>query len=111
MQDTAIQGSGTSQLMTKSGKSGNMPKGTILKLLKINAIVLYPFVLYCDPEPSEEITKHEEVHLEQIRRLGVIKFYTRYVLEYFQGRKRGMSHYQAYRNISFEREAYNLFKN
>lgn len=49
---------------------------------------------------------HEQVHLKQIKREGVFRFYTRYLLEYFKGRKNGLTHYQAYRNISYEREAY-----
>jgi hypothetical protein len=78
-----------------------------LKPLKINAIVLYPFVLYCDAKPSDEILKHEEIHLNQIKRDGVMGFYVQYLREYFMGRKQGLSHDQAYRNISYEKEAYN----
>ncbi|MFP5385508.1 MAG: hypothetical protein ACLGHN_05475 [Bacteriovoracia bacterium] len=78
----------------------------LLKVLKINAIVLYPFVLYCDKHPSKEIIVHEHVHLSQMRKDGVIRFYCRYLKEYFQGRLNGLSHYQAYRSISYEREAF-----
>lgn len=87
----------------------NINNCRFLRIFKINAIVLYPFVLYCDRDPSDEIKRHEEVHLNQIRRLGMMKFYRQYLLEYWQGRRKGLTHYQAYRNISFEREAYNLF--
>lgn len=78
----------------------------ILKPLKINAIVLYPFVLYCDPEPDQKIISHEQVHLDQIKQDGVLKFYSKYLWEYLKGRKNGLSHYEAYRNISYEREAF-----
>ncbi len=77
-----------------------------LKFFKINAIVLYPFVLYCDSQPDTLIVMHESIHLKQIKRDGVIRFYTRYLVEYFKGRQSGMTHYQAYRNISYEKEAY-----
>lgn len=77
-----------------------------LKPFQINAIVLYPFVLYCDPNPSPDIITHEQVHLDQIKRTGVLKFYSRYVWEYLKGRKEGLNHFAAYRNISFEKEAY-----
>lgn len=80
----------------------------ILKPLKINAIVLYPFVLYCDPEPDAKIISHEQVHLDQIKRDGVLKFYSKYLWEYLKGRKRGLSHYEAYRNISYEEEAFRV---
>lgn len=78
----------------------------ILKPFKINAIVLYPFVFYCAPNPSADIITHEQVHFDQIKQLGILKFYGKYLWEYFQGRKLGLSHYEAYRNISFEKEAY-----
>lgn len=77
-----------------------------LKLLNINAIVLYPVVLYADKYPSPDVAIHEQVHLDQIKRIGAFKFYTQYLYEYLDGRRIGLNHYQAYRNISFEREAY-----
>jgi hypothetical protein len=78
----------------------------ILKPFKINAIVLYPFVLYCDKDPSETILRHEQVHLEQIKKDGFFTFYRRYLWEYYLGRRKGLTHDEAYRNISYEREAY-----
>ena len=78
----------------------------LLKFFKINAIVLYPFVLYCDKKPPDEVVTHEHVHLSQIKKDGVIFFYYQYLKQYFQGRYRGLSHYEAYRNISYEKEAY-----
>lgn len=74
----------------------------------INAIVIYPFVLYCEADPLEKIIKHENVHLHQIKRDGVGTFYKRYLMEYFKNRFSGMDHDQAYRNISYEREAYRV---
>lgn len=49
--------------------------------------------------------KHENMHIEQIRRLGVVRFYTQYFLEYLSGRLRGKGHWDAYAQISFEIEA------
>lgn len=77
-----------------------------LRLFKINAIVLYPFVLYQEKNPPAIIVAHEKVHLRQIKEIGVFKFYVQYLMEYAHGRRKGMSHYEAYRNISFEKEAY-----
>ena len=77
-----------------------------LKPFNINAIVLYPFILYCDKNPVEEVIRHELVHIQQIKKLGVGKFYALYLWEYCQGRRQGLTHDEAYRNISFEREAY-----
>jgi hypothetical protein len=49
---------------------------------------------------------HEQIHVNQIKKDGIVKFYGRYLWEYFQGRKQGLTHYQAYRNISYEKEAF-----
>lgn len=77
-----------------------------LRYFNINAIVIYPFVLYQDRVPSSSILAHEAVHLRQIKDAGALKFYSKYIFEYLKGRKRGLSHYEAYRNISYEIEAY-----
>ncbi len=73
---------------------------------RINGIVLWPFLLYADRDPHAVIMNHEEIHIDQLKRNGVVKFYLAYLREYFQGRRIGLTHDQAYRNISFEREAY-----
>lgn len=77
-----------------------------LRWFGINGIVLWPFILYAERDPDPFIMNHESIHLEQIRRSGVLKFYAQYLSEYFRGRKKGLSHDEAYRNISFEKEAY-----
>jgi hypothetical protein len=48
---------------------------------------------------------HELVHIRQYRKLGWLRFLWAYGVEYFAGRLQGLSHRQAYRAISFEREA------
>ena len=55
---------------------------------------------------SEALLKHELTHVRQMRDLGVIRFGWRYLREYFGNRLGGMSADDAYRNISFEREAF-----
>lgn len=77
-----------------------------LRLFRINGIVLWPFLFYADADPNPIIRNHEEIHLEQLRQKGIMKFYFQYLAEYFQGRLKGLKHDEAYRNISFEREAY-----
>lgn len=77
-----------------------------LRWIGINGIVLWPFVLYADKEPHAQICNHESIHLDQIKRTGVLRFYRRYLSEYLAGRRQGLSHNEAYLNISFEREAY-----
>lgn len=57
-------------------------------------------------ELLERVVRHELVHVAQYRRDGVWGFLLRYGTEYLRGRLAGMSHGEAYRGISYEREAY-----
>ena len=54
---------------------------------------------------SERLLRHERVHVEQWRRLGVLGFLTRYLRSYFAARLRGYGHWAAYRRIPLEAEA------
>jgi len=58
------------------------------------------------PAELEVVLRHEMVHVRQMEQLGVPRFLWRYLGEYVRNRLRGMSHDQAYRAISFEREAF-----
>jgi hypothetical protein len=53
----------------------------------------------------EQLLRHELVHVQQIARLGALRFYWRYLAEFVALRRRGLSAAEAYRNISFEMEA------
>lgn len=53
-----------------------------------------------------QLLRHELVHVQQIARLGVMRFYWRYVVEYVSLRRRGFSSAEAYQKISFETEAF-----
>lgn len=48
---------------------------------------------------------HELVHIRQWEEHGVVGFLTRYLVDYLRGRRRGLNHWQAYRQITFEHEA------
>ena len=48
---------------------------------------------------------HELAHVDQYRRRGLLAFLAAYLGEYLEGRRRSLSHRQAYLEISFEREA------
>ena len=54
----------------------------------------------------DRLLRHELVHIRQIARHGVVAFYVRYAVEYLRNRLRRMSAMEAYRAISFEREAF-----
>lgn len=59
------------------------------------------------PEVSRErLLRHERVHVTQMCRLGIVRFLIVYVWEYLRNRLRGLSADEAYRRISFEKEAF-----
>jgi hypothetical protein len=83
----------------------------LAKVLNVNGIVLYPFVFLAPKDPDVYLLNHELIHLAQIKRLGVIRFYYSYLKEYALYRAQKLSHDEAYRAISFEREAYENDRN
>lgn len=76
-------------------------------------LTLYPFVFLKDKSDKENVVllNHERIHIRQQIELLVLPFLVWYILEYLvrllQFRDRNL----AYRNISFEREAYQNEKN
>ncbi|GAB2595570.1 hypothetical protein [Spirosoma areae] len=71
-----------------------------------DGMALFPFILVRQPNPSPTLLNHERIHLRQQAEFGIFAFYIWYVLEYMIRRFQYRTHYQAYRNISFEREAF-----
>lgn len=71
------------------------------------AIALFPFVLVLKGvKLSKTLVRHERIHLAQQVEMLILPFYVFYMVEYFVKRISYRSHYLAYKNISFEREAY-----
>jgi len=62
--------------------------------------------IYVEGDDPERTLRHELVHMQQIARLGLLRFYSRWIREYLAQRFRGASADQAYRRISFEIEAF-----
>lgn len=83
----------------------------LARILRVNGIVLYPFVFLAPKDPDVYLLNHELIHLAQIKRVGVLRFYVTYLREYLRFRKQRMGHDEAYRSISFEREAYENDRN
>ncbi|WP_261511232.1 hypothetical protein [Chryseobacterium paludis] len=79
-----------------------------LKKLKINGIALFPFIFVRKPEDKENnvLINHEKIHLRQQLELLIFFFYIFYVIEYYYHLFKLKDPYLAYKNISFEREAY-----
>jgi len=61
----------------------------IPQLLNVGAITLYPFILFSSTvagiktyrKEPEQLFKHEYIHIEQVRKLGWLKFYFLYLVE------------------------------
>lgn len=76
-----------------------MPKGICLNL----------FGTFWVREPSwidKYVVNHERIHTAQEREMLFVPFYIIYVLEWLVRLLQYRNHYKAYKNISFEREAY-----
>lgn len=56
---------------------------------------------------SPSTIRHEMIHIEQKKKIGVVKFYTLYLWYYVNNLWKYKNHDMAYRNIPFEVEAYN----
>lgn len=77
----------------------------------ISAITLFPFILHREMilrklELDQRLVNHENIHIQQCIELGVIGFYVLYILNWVVNLLIYRNSYKAYKNISFEREAY-----
>lgn len=57
-------------------------------------------------EVTMKLKRHEYTHVAQYEQLGYIGFFTIYFSEYITNRLKGQGHWEAYRNISLEKEAF-----
>lgn len=83
-----------------------IPKG-------FGGFAFYPFVFLsaAADKDNPDFINHERIHLRQQLELLVLPFYLWYVFEYLLRLLQFGDHKKAYRNISFEREAYANEKN
>lgn len=72
------------------------------------AITLFPFIFYNGGAMTERDIRHETVHLWQQAALLVIPFYLLYLLFWVVNLIRFRDSRRAYREIPFERSAYQL---
>lgn len=70
-----------------------------------SAITLGRHVFVKGAEAPPRLVRHELKHVEQVRRLGVTRFYFLYLWEYARNLAKYRSHRLAYHHISFEVEA------
>ena len=69
------------------------------------AITLWPFI-FVRKAVKENVIRHEEIHGQQQKEMLIVLFYLWYAVEYLVRLVICRSHKEAYRNISFEQEAY-----
>ncbi|WP_417858341.1 hypothetical protein [Xanthomarina gelatinilytica] len=71
-------------------------------------IALFPFIFlkYANLKEDALLVNHERIHLRQQQELLILLFFVFYVIEFIFRLMQYRSLYLAYKNISFEREAY-----
>lgn len=71
-------------------------------------LTLFPFVFMADKDDKLNVTfiNHEKIHIRQQLELLVLPFYIWYFLEFLVRLFQYKNKFEAYKNISFEREAY-----
>jgi hypothetical protein len=80
----------------------------VIPSLKVRGMALYPFILLRESADRHDpcLINHELIHHRQQVEMLVLPFYLWYLTEYLLYRMAGLPHFQAYLNISFEKEAY-----
>lgn len=80
----------------------------LLRKTRINGITIFPFIFLRELAFKENkiLINHEKIHIRQQLELLIIFFYLWYVVEYYYWYFKLKDKHLAYRNISFEREAY-----
>lgn len=79
------------------------------KKLSIGGIALFPFIILNSKlslERQETLINHEKIHLRQQLELLVLPFYILYLANYLINLFIYKNHQKAYRNIIFEKEAF-----
>ena len=78
-----------------------IPKG-------FSGLTIFPFVIVSTKVDLSDkvLMNHERIHLKQQLELAILPFFTWYFVEYLLRLIQFRNRRKAYRNISFEREAY-----
>lgn len=81
----------------------------VIKNLPASGMAIFPFILLKSAhlKKNVEIINHEKIHLRQQLEMLILPFYIFYLFNYLINRLKYGEHYLAYRNIIFEKEAYN----
>ena len=79
-------------------------------VIDIYAITLWPFIISKE-EMSEDVFRHETIHIAQQKELFVLLFYLLYGWDYLKGMIKYKNKQKAYFQIRFEQEAYEFMYN
>jgi hypothetical protein len=77
-----------------------------MSFLWVDGLAIYPFVFTKLKKPPAYLINHERIHHRQQLEMGLLFFYIWYVFEFVFRYVQYLNFEAAYRNISFEREAY-----
>lgn len=77
-------------------------------LLGATAVTINDTIYYSISEDKvkPKLRRHEMVHIQQFEKMGVVGFFISYFSQYLNGRLKGLSHWDAYYEISLEKEAF-----
>lgn len=80
----------------------------LIRRLGISGITLFPFIILSDRtlKNNKRTVNHEQIHIRQQLEMLVILFYVVYLIEFGIGLIKYKNKISAYKNISFEKEAY-----
>lgn len=87
-------------------------KPKLLRIISFSAniagMALFPYILVSDSKflNNKTFINHEKIHLRQQIEMGILIFYIWYGIEYLFRLIQYKNRFLAYKNISFEREAY-----
>jgi len=78
------------------------------EFLRCEAVVLYPFILFCEPKDriAKTTVRHEIIHVRQAQEIGPLRFDLLYNFHILKGLIRYWSWERAYRENPYEKEAY-----
>ncbi len=80
----------------------------VTRFIPYSAMAVYPFIFIKKKEMRENalLIHHEKIHHRQQLELLIVLFYIIYFINYLYHLIKLRNHYQAYKQIIFEREAF-----
>lgn len=82
----------------------------VTRFVPYSAMAVWPFILIKNKEMKQDtvLINHERIHHRQQLEMLIIPFYLVYFINYLYNLIKYRTHYKAYREIIFEREAYTM---